>query len=163
MSVWSAFDPPTMHKITEKIYISNELCAQEWKLLKDRKISHILVAGNFLKQNYPKDFKYLQLPINDAISQDLTLYFQEAFNFIDESERVLVHCHAGVSRSASIIIAYLMLKNKWRYNEAFTHVKKKRPIINPNRGFVSQLKELERFLETGEIDLSKFVTKAYQY
>ncbi len=163
ISVWNAFDPPAVHKITDKIFISNELGAQDWKYLKDREISHILVAGNFLQKKFPKDFKYLQLPINDFPSQDITFYFKEAFDFIEESEKVLVHCHAGVSRSASIVIAFLMMKNSWKYTDAFNHVKKKRPVINPNRGFILQLKEFESFLATGDPDLTRFTTKAYKF
>jgi len=162
MSVWTAFDPPALHKITDKIYLSNELGAQDFKMLKDRNVTHILVAGNFLQQKFPGHFKYLQLPINDAASQDLSLYFEEAIKFIDEAEKVLVHCYAGVSRSSSMVIAYLMYKYKWTYTEAYTHVKKKRTVINPNKGFVSQLQELEKFFALGDLDWSKFTTKLAQ-
>lgn len=162
MSVWTAFDPPALHKITDKIYLTDELGAQEFKLLKDRNITHILVAGNFLKQRYPNHFKYLQLPINDAAHQDLTLYFEQAINFMDEADKVLVHCFAGISRSSSMVIAYLMYKNKWTYADAYAHVKKKRNIINPNKGFVTQLQELEKFFALGDPDWSKFTSKSDQ-
>lgn len=156
MSVWTAFDPPALHKITDKVYISSELGAHDFKMLKDRNITHILVAGNFLKPKFPGHFKYLELPINDSASQDLTFCFEQAINFIDQADKVLVHCFAGVSRSATMVIAYLMYKNKWKYLEAYNHVKKKRTIINPNKGFVSQLEELEKFFELEDLDWSKF-------
>ena len=50
------------------------------------------------------------------------------------------HCAAGVSRSASILIAYLMREKKMKYQEAHDFVKSKRSIIIPNSGFVQQLK-----------------------
>ena len=59
---------------------------------------------------------------------------------------VLVHCMMGVSRSASMVIWHLMTREKMGLAEAYNLVKQKRPIINPNRGFVEQLKELEKEL-----------------
>lgn len=56
---------------------------------------------------------------------------------------VLIHCMMGVSRSASLVIWYLMTRGNLTLTEAYNLVKQKRPIINPNRGFVEQLKALE--------------------
>ena len=52
---------------------------------------------------------------------------------------MLVHCYAGVSRSATIIIAYLMKIMKWDLNTAFDFVKHKRVVAKPNDGFMNQL------------------------
>ena len=57
--------------------------------------------------------------------------------------RVLVHCWAGVSRSASLILAFLMNQYELSYRNAFIYVKIKRSIINPNWGFNIQLKKYE--------------------
>ncbi len=59
---------------------------------------------------------------------------------------VLVHCAAGVSRSASTVIAYIMKKRGWGFNETFNYVKKRRPIICPNYGFQRQLNQYEKEL-----------------
>jgi len=48
---------------------------------------------------------------------------------------VLVHCHMGVSRSATVVIAYLMKYFHMTHREAYNFVKKKRSVINPNEGF----------------------------
>lgn len=58
-----------------------------------------------------------------------------------------MHCHAGVSRSATVMIAYLMTKNQWSYEESLTFLKSKRKWVKPNPGFVEQLKAYERRLE----------------
>jgi len=60
---------------------------------------------------------------------------------------VLVHCFAGVSRSSTIVISYLMKKLNWSYREALEHVRKQRWVVNPNPGFVRQLKRLETKLK----------------
>lgn len=58
--------------------------------------------------------------------------------------KVLVHCAGGVSRSASICIAYLMQKKNMSYQNAYLAVKKKRKCIKPNQNFVKQLKSYEK-------------------
>lgn len=59
---------------------------------------------------------------------------------------VLVHCYAGVSRSASCVIAFLMQECGLTFMEAMTYVRKKRPIVFPNFGFQRQLMEFEKAL-----------------
>jgi dual specificity phosphatase 12 len=54
---------------------------------------------------------------------------------MNKGGKVLVHCFAGVSRSATIIIAYMMQEHGMNYHSAFKFVKSKRPFINPNEGF----------------------------
>lgn len=54
---------------------------------------------------------------------------------------VLVHCHAGVSRSAAIVIAYVMKKYGLNFESAFELVKTRRPRIRPNEKFRACLKE----------------------
>ena len=61
---------------------------------------------------------------------------------------MLVHCNAGVSRSAAIVIAYLMYSQHLNYQQAFDLVKSKRPAIRPNDGFVAELKQLQDDLFT---------------
>ncbi len=54
---------------------------------------------------------------------------------------------AGVSRSASIVIAYLMTRENMTYNDAYNMVKEKRSVINPNEGFKAQLKQLDAYMK----------------
>jgi len=74
---------------------------------------------------------------------DIISYFDECFSFIDSAlnagGRVLVHCMAGVSRAASIVIGYLMKVKNMDFETAFNHVKAQRPCIRPNDGFMHQL------------------------
>jgi len=77
------------------------------------------------------------------MDQDIASYFKETYDFIESSDKIFIHCAAGVSRSAAILIAYLMKKNKKRYVDMFNLVKEKRSCINPNPKFVEDLKKYE--------------------
>lgn len=86
--------------------------------------------------------KYIE--IYDSVFSTITPYLEESVEFIKKcSGNVLVHCTAGVSRSASVVIYYLMKEKNMTYDDALYYVRNKRPVVNPNRSFVQQLKELE--------------------
>lgn len=59
---------------------------------------------------------------------------------------VLVHCGAGVSRSASLCMAYLMRRFAWNATRARTHCQKRRSLVNPNDGFWRSLCAFEQVL-----------------
>lgn len=84
-----------------------------------------------------------RISIEDTEDVNLMQYFDETYAFIDDAvqknEGVLVHCIAGISRSVTCVVAYLMKKNKWDAHEAIEFVRSKRPVANPNTGFREQL------------------------
>lgn len=70
-------------------------------------------------------FKYCRIPVFDNKGEDLLGHLDTAFRFIEEGKHyggVLVHCHKGVSRSASIVLAYLMKYNEMTLDEALSYV-----------------------------------------
>jgi hypothetical protein len=69
--------------------------------------------------------------------------------FASNDGKVLVHCNAGVSRSTSVILGFLILERGYKFDEAYALVKAKRPCIQPNAGFMNQL----RGLDTGNVPL----------
>jgi protein-tyrosine phosphatase len=107
-------------------------------------IQNIISLG---EQNsvYPpmRDVKYLRIVIKDEPTENIFQYFQPTFNFINEAhargEKVLVHCMAGQSRSATIVIAYLMKHHAVHMQQALTYLQSKRPVVSPNPGFLEQL------------------------
>ena len=87
----------------------------------------------------------MNIPIDDTSNQNIEQYFDSSYNFIENAvntnNNILVHCFAGRSRSASILIAYFMKKNNWSYDLAYQYLKEKRQIIKPNIFFIKELKE----------------------
>ena len=121
--------------------------ASDLDLLIKYSVTHIInvaaVIGNF----FPDKFTYKKINIYDRPHVDIVQYFPACFTFIDEAIAkkgcVLVHCNAGISRSASIVIGYLMNRKQMTFEEAFKLVKDKRPATRPNDGFLKQLKEYQ--------------------
>lgn len=101
-----------------------------------------------LDQEFYNDFniKFKGLDLEDVCSENISRYFEDANYFIDNAlknnGKVLVHCLAGISRSATITIAYLMKVHQMTLEEAAITVKKARSIM-PNEGFITQLVEYD--------------------
>ena len=100
-----------------------------------------------------KKYKQLHCTSHTFFLQKLILFCFISFtdNARDNAGKVLVHCHAGVSRSATVCIAYLMFKNNMFLEEAFEHVRLRRGVISPNLNFMQQLKEYETSLFGGKV------------
>jgi len=93
-------------------------------------------------------FRHHLIQINDSINSRLDVAFEKLADIIEQagSEPILIHCHAGISRSATIVIAYLMRKTKQNLSAVTQFVKQKRPCIEPNVGFWTQLIEYQGLL-----------------
>ena len=95
--------------------------------------------------------EYRQIRCLDSSTQNILEHFDETFDFMkkmidDEKKNVFVHCYAGISRSPSFVIGYLMKYHSKTFREAYQMVRTKRPIINPNLNFLSQLQRYEQIL-----------------
>jgi len=90
--------------------------------------------------------KLFQLP--DSGNSNILEHFEEANQFLAKNTTgsTLIHCHAGISRSATITIAYLMKIHRLNLDQCFSMVKNKRPAIAPNFGFLGQLQRYQEIL-----------------
>lgn len=100
----------------------------------------------------PTPIHRLQIPIEDNPFAELAAHLPSTTAFIrealrDPEARVLVHCVQGISRSASVVCAFLMALYGWPPGKAVAFVKAKRWVVEPNFGFVAQLHEYEKTLQ----------------
>ncbi|KAL7880586.1 hypothetical protein SRHO_G00028400 [Serrasalmus rhombeus] len=131
--------------ITPFLLLSSQDAANDIETLRRFKVTHVLNVAYGVDNAFPELFTYQTVTMLDLPETRLTSYFPQCFEFIDQAREqdgvVLIHCNAGVSRSASIAIGYLMARHKMPFEEAFNAVKSARPSIRPNPGFLIQLKE----------------------
>jgi len=142
-------DAAVASEILSYLFIGNQRDAANKERLVQLGITHIINVTSQLPLNFEGEgFSYKRLPATDSGSQNLKQYFTEAVEFIDNAResqgKVLVHCQAGVSRSPTIVLAYLMARSQKSLTEAFNLVKELRPIIAPNLNFMGQLLEFEQ-------------------
>ena len=140
-----------MNEIVEGLWLGSLEAAEDERALKDEGITHLVSCGVF-PVTVGKGVSHLRLEkLSDKSTTEITHHFPKVVEFIKtalaEDGKVLVHCKAGMSRSASQVIAYLMTEKEMSFVEALTHCKKKRPAVCPNDGFADQLRQYEKDLK----------------
>ncbi|KAK9861523.1 hypothetical protein WJX84_009942 [Apatococcus fuscideae] len=117
-------------------------------------IKRVLTIHNSPEEvRFPASVKHLRLQLADVETQDISPLFATSFDFIEAgihaNEAVLVHCGHGASRSATLVIAYLMRKHSWTATKARQFCYERRSLVQPNDGFWRSLCALE-----GQLGLS---------
>ena len=138
--------------IEERLFLGN-LHARDPVLLQEHKIQLVIALGsspNVLPayQPLPDGVREHKVFIEDSAGCDILPHVRTCHALITEAhargEAVLVHCAAGISRSAAIVIGHLILKKKWHAESALAFVQQKRPCVSPNPGFWRQLQGLSQ-------------------
>lgn len=140
------FMPSTI--IEDKLYLSCYSIAGKIHLMEYFGIKGIISMGSYYHHTtytvHSEPFEYLFVFIEDHEDEPIHTEFKDCIDFINRIDGpVLVHCVAGISRSATIVIAYLMKEMGMDYADAYNYVKERRRIINPNSGFKRQLRQFE--------------------
>ncbi|KAM4842592.1 dual specificity protein phosphatase 15 [Thomomys bottae] len=133
-----------MTKVLPGLYLGNFIDAKDSDQLGRNKITHILSIHES-PQPLLKDITYLRIPVADTPEVLIKKHFKECINFIHccrlGGGNCLVHCFAGISRSTTIVTAYVMTVTGLGWREVLEAIKATRPIANPNPGFRQQLEE----------------------
>jgi protein-tyrosine phosphatase len=135
-----------LYQVVPSIFISGYEATKDIELLRRSQITHILnLAGESKCPNcFPYNFKYFSLKMPDNPKLDILFFLYFALDYILESLRnkgkILVHCVKGTSRAASVVLAYLMV-NGYSEQDAYSCLLNSQPTVDPNFGFVCQLKE----------------------
>jgi len=140
-------------EIVPNLYLGDVYAAHNTRELKKRNITHIVTCTVGVAPPFPENFEYMHLKILDCAGEKINEHFQETSEFItaamSSGGKVLVHCIRGVSRSATIVCAYLMTSRNFNPQEAVAAVRERRPIARPNYGFMIQLEMYAAQLNKG--------------
>lgn len=145
-------DTINVSQITEFLYLGG--IVYDWRCLRDfvkeKNIGAIVSVWdddmlNVEKLGVKRD-DYLYIYIHDNTVSNIMQHFDVTYDFIkqkiNENKKVYVHCHAGVSRSAAIVVHFIMKHYNVSLIEAFNAVNSKRR-IRPNTSFMQQLRMAE--------------------
>ena len=113
-------------------------------------LNHAIIANKYILncagecfESFPEGIKYCHLKLNDVPSFKILPYLDKASFFIHQAKcnngKILVHCQMGISRSTSCVIAYMIKYMGYSSMNALSFIKKKRPMVMPNFGFLQQL------------------------
>lgn len=132
-----------MYLIEENVFLGSIFDATNVSLLKDNEISSILtIDTETLQGEIAENYEYEFIQLEDTESANLLDSLCVGVDFIEKANRkgkVLVHCHAGMSRSASFVCAWLMKRDNISLQQAEDHIKLRKPDIAINQGFILQL------------------------
>uniref|UniRef100_A0A8C7EMZ8 Serine/threonine/tyrosine interacting like 2 n=2 Tax=Neovison vison TaxID=452646 RepID=A0A8C7EMZ8_NEOVI len=153
-------------EVWPNVFIAEKSVAVNKGRLKRLGITHILNAAHGTGVYTGPEFytgleiQYLGVEVDDFPEVDISQHFRKAAEFLDEAlltyrGKVLVSSEMGISRSAVLVVAYLMIFHNMAVLEALLTVRRKRAIY-PNDGFLKQLRELnEKLMEEREEDYSQ--------
>lgn len=152
------------NEVYENIILGDGATALNKPLLRRLNITHVLNAScgtnpdlNLIDTNAEfyndVNIDFYGIYALDMPTFPLHQYFQSVADYIDSAlysgGRVFVHCRQGISRSATLVLAYLMIKKNMTAQQALRLVKASREIC-PNEGFLQQICDLNEMLHSNE-------------
>ena len=151
--IWRPFDC-IIEPIDGKggLYLGDIGFAEDINNLRKLNIKAVLTVASKTYLSYePFDIPdHKIIPAEDSEEFDLSIFFKEAIEFLEktlEKTNVLTHCFAGVSRSSSIVIAFIMKLKKLTFEKALEFVRSRRNCVFPNEGFEKQLMVFEKQIQ----------------
>ena len=133
------------------LYLGSAEAARNKKLLKALNIRAVVTVAEEVDVKYDDEdgISHLVVDVRDEAGERISQFFDDCIDFIFEKRKtgsVLVHCAAGISRSATIVIAYIMKKKGYSLKGACDYASARRGVIMPNTGFLHQLEEYQKKL-----------------
>jgi hypothetical protein len=158
------FDTSTI--LEDFLYLGAKGVTGDHDKLSGLRIGFIVNCTQDPPTEYPENMNYFHVDVGDTANDDISKYFVPACEFIEEGRKsgqcVLVHCTFGMSRSTSIVLAYMIRHQGMSLSQALTHVKERRPVTSPNPGFMKQLVDFERSIRgKTSIDPEKYAVSRF--
>jgi len=143
-----------MSEIRPRLWLGDAWAASQLEALEERGVVAVVNCAVELPNHHPEALRYLKIEVSDseAAGPALAAHFDVACDFIDEAlsnpgGSVLVHCAAGRSRSATIIIVFMMRRLGFTLRDAIAACMERR-WVTPNQGFMQQLAMEEARINT---------------
>eukprot|EP00906_Rhabdomonas_costata_P036657 RCo051397 len=138
-------------KVLDKLYIGSIGAAINKPVLDALGVTHVVTCTEPVFAVRLPDLQYLHISITDTTQESVLEHLEEWTAWIDsaiaaQNGTVLVHCMAGQSRSATIVLAYCVRHQGWTLQDALEHLCTVRPKVCPNKGFIKQLRDFEKEL-----------------
>jgi len=129
------------------LFLGSALHAANREILQRLGITAIINVSKNCRNNFEDLFIYKKIPVDDSFNEDISSYFADTSNFIEsiqqQNGKILVHCNAGMSRSVTICLAYLIKVDRLSLDDAYEFIKQRKSNISPNFNFLGQLLRLE--------------------
>jgi protein-tyrosine phosphatase len=146
----------TIHEIIPNLFLTSTEGSKNKEKMLELGITHVFIPATLSSDvlfRYPEHFVYKNIDILDTENENISQYFDKIFNWMHEiltsstsdgkQHKLLLHCHEGISRSASFIIGYIMTIYKQNFMTTLNQVINIRSCVCPNKGFAKQLEQLE--------------------
>jgi len=172
-----------------KLYIGGLYALYQTDLIRAAGITHVLSVIDYdplLEERFGDlKLKHLHIRADDHPNENLLQHFEEAVRYIDDALKevnedenkgigramskeqeqgggVFVHCAMGKSRSATLVVAYLIWKYKLDSKTALDQLCEGRPVCDPNPGFKEQLEVWERMCKAGDENEKKKIYEEWE-
>ncbi|KAF9449058.1 DSPc-domain-containing protein [Macrolepiota fuliginosa MF-IS2] len=136
-------NPSTNEILKDQVYLGNFSAAECQEHRKKLGITHVVSVCHQCPSPGGSAATHLHIAVEDTEYEDLLIHLPKTSRFIqealEEGGRVLVHCVMGVSRSTTVVAAFLMKHRKMDARSALRYIKQRRPQVHPNYGFIKQL------------------------
>lgn len=132
------------NQIDDNLFLGNGYDAADWEVLEELGISGVVNATRELRCYFEdEDIDYLKIDVLDNGVATIRPHFDEFLQFLEQhkGEKILVHCYMGSSRSATLVLLYLVKSKGMTVDEALNYLKARRDFVNVNERFLQELRE----------------------
>ncbi len=151
-------------KVLQSLFIGNVHSASNATVLKQYGIVAIVCVGsNFRVEQFPSDFKYHRVPVEDKEDADIAKHLTSVTDFIHANIKVggvLVHCKGGICRSASFVIAYLARFHGMTVPNAHGYLKGKRSCVRPRSIFLTAIEKWLKLVQVADRSTTRTTTRS---
>lgn len=137
-------------EIVPNLYLGNSCNARDYYDLEKKNVGLIVNSSPCISNYFPDYFEYYNVDVKDISGADILSHLDKTVTKMNDfltknkDKGIFVHCFMGSSRSATIVIAYLIKYQNYRVRDAINYVKEKRCVVNLNVDFFNQLIEFSR-------------------